>query len=79
MNKGQMDRSNENTTSICLDDWGKPWKNPVRLVGSGIWIGTAQIRVQCVTTAPPHPVAQFLFRRIDIYYIIMLKILLPVC
>ena len=23
--------------SICLDDWGKPRKTPVRLVGTGIW------------------------------------------
>ena len=27
MNNGQMDRSNENITLICSDDWVKPWKN----------------------------------------------------
>ena len=30
----------------------------------GFELGISQIRVQCVTTAPPNSVAQFLFRRI---------------
>ena len=34
----------------------------------GFELGTSQIRVECVTTAPPHTVEQFLFRRIDMYY-----------
>ena len=28
MNNGQMDRGNEIQPSICLDEWGKPRKNP---------------------------------------------------
>ena len=37
MNNGQMDRVvMKIQPSICLDDWGKPRKNPVRLVGTGI-------------------------------------------
>ena len=37
-------------------------------LGPGFEIGTSQIRAQYLTTAPPHPVAQFLFRVIDLYY-----------
>ena len=36
--------------------------------GPGFEFGTSQIQVQCVTTAPPHSVAHFLFRGIDLYY-----------
>ena len=34
----------------------------------GFELGTSQIRVQCVTTAPSHSVAQFSFHGIDLYY-----------
>ena len=30
-------------------------------LGPGFELGTSQIRVQCVATAPPHSVVQFLF------------------
>ena len=58
MNDGQMDRGNENATKHL------PWwlreamikSLPARL-GPGFELETCQIRVQCVTIAPPHPVA----------------------
>ena len=56
MNNGQMDRGNENPTQHL--HW---WLTEFEL-------GTSQIRVQCVTTAAPSEVEEFLFRRIDIYY-----------
>ena len=36
MNNGEMDRGNETPTQVCLVEWGKPRKPPVRLVGTGI-------------------------------------------
>ena len=36
MNNGQMVVVMKIQPSICLDDWGKPKKKPVRLVGTGI-------------------------------------------
>ena len=69
MNNGQMDRGNENPTQHLF--W---WlteamkKSQSGWLGSGFELGTSQIRAQCVTTAPPSEVAQFLFRIIDKYY-----------
>ena len=40
-------------------------KSQAGWMGPGFELGTSQIRVQCVTTAPPHSVTQFLFRTID--------------
>ena len=69
MNNGQMVRSNENAIQYL------PWwlreamkKSQSGWFGPGFELGTSQTRVQSVTTAPPHWVAQFLFRRIDMYY-----------
>ena len=69
MNNGQMDRSNENTTQYL------PWwlreamkKSQSGWLEPGFELGTLQIGVECVTTAPPHSVERFLFRRKDIYY-----------
>ena len=69
MNNGQMDRSIENTTQYlpwwlreAMKKFQSGWLKP------GFELGPFQIRVKCVTTAPPHSVEQFLFRRIDIYY-----------
>ena len=45
--------------SICLNDWGKPRKTPVRLVGTGIWTRASRMRVSCVTTEPPRSVRVF--------------------
>ena len=66
MNNGQMNRANENPTQYL------PWRLKEAMIksqsgwlGPGFELGTSQIRVQCVTTAPPHSVAQFLFRTID--------------
>ena len=69
MNNGQMDRGNENPSQHlfwCLTEAMK--KSQSSWLGSGFELGASQIRVQCVTTVTPHSVAQFLFRRIDIYY-----------
>ena len=69
MNNGQMDRGNENPIQHL------PWwlteamkKSQSGCLGPGFELGISQIRVQCVTTALPHSVAQFLFRRTDQYY-----------
>ena len=69
MNNGQMDRSNENTTQYlpwwlrkAMKKFQSGWLKP------GFELGIFQIRIECVTTARPHSVEQFLFRRIDIYY-----------
>ena len=66
MNNGQMERGNENPIQHL------PWRQREAMkksqsgwLGPGFEIGTSQIRVQCVNTAPPSEVAQFLFRRID--------------
>ena len=66
MNNGQMDRGNENPTQHL------PWRLTEAMkkcqsgwLGPGFEHGTSQIRAQCVTTAPPSELAQFLFRRID--------------
>ena len=66
MNNGQMDCGNENSTQHF------PWwpreamtKSQPCWLGPGFDLGTSQIRVQCVAPAPPHSVAQFLFRRIS--------------
>ena len=37
-------------------------------LGPGFELETSQIRVQCVTIAPPHSETQFLFRRISSRY-----------
>ena len=66
MNIGQMDRGNKNPTQHF------PWwlreamiKSQPAWLGPGFGLGISQIWVQCVATAPPKPVAQFLFRRIS--------------
>ena len=62
MNNGQMERGNENPTQNL------PWrlrkamkKSQSGWLGPGFELGTFQIRVECVTTAPPHSVEQFCF------------------
>ena len=66
MNNGQMDSGNEIQTKH-LPRW---LREAINKSQSG-WLGpefeyrTFQVRVQCVTTAPSHLVAQFLFRGID--------------
>ena len=42
-------------------------------LGPGFELGTSQIRAQCVTTAPPSELAQFLFHRIDEWYYYYVK------
>ena len=66
MNNGQMERGNENPTQHL------PWrlreamkKSQSGWLGPGFELGTSQIRVQSLTIAPPHSVAQFLFRTVD--------------
>ena len=66
MNNDQMDRGNENPTQHII--W---WlreamiKSQPGWLGPGFELGTSQIRVECVATAPTNSVAQFLFRRIS--------------
>ena len=66
MDNSQMDRGNENPTQYL------PWwlreamiKSQSGWLGPGFELGVSQIRVQCVATAPPNSVAQFLIRRIS--------------
>ena len=66
MNNGQMDRGNENP-SQHLPLWLREamLKSQPGWLGPGFELEISQIRVQCVATAPPNSVAQFLFHRIS--------------
>ena len=66
MNNGPMDRGNENPTQDLLWWLTEAMKKcKSGWLGPGFELGTSQIRVQCVTIAPPNEVAQFLFRQIE--------------